>query len=111
MGLGEIIAILIIATLVFGPERLPALAKQAAGFIKTLRQMAENAKSDLVKDFSNEFKDVDLDELRSLDPRQVVRETLLGSSVASSPVASTTGAETRARLQPGERAPYDDEAT
>ena len=50
MGWMEIAAILVVATEVFGPERLPELARQAAGFVRTVKQMADNAKSDLKRE-------------------------------------------------------------
>ena len=47
MGVPEIAVIVVVALLVFGPEKLPEIAKQAGGFVRTLRQMADNAKNDL----------------------------------------------------------------
>lgn len=41
IGLGEIILIFIIALLVFGPERLPELARQTGRFFNQVRGMAD----------------------------------------------------------------------
>ena len=67
----EIGTILVVATLLFGPDRLPGLARQAAQFVRMVRQMADNAKSELSRELGEEFKDVDL---RDLDPRAAVRD-------------------------------------
>ncbi|SKB08774.1 sec-independent translocase [Aeromicrobium choanae] len=104
MGLGwmEIGAILVVAIIVFGPDRLPGLAKQAAQFIRTLRQMAENAKSELGKELGDDFKDLNL---RDLDPRAAVRDVILSDRTTPPPAPSVR------ILRPGEVPPFDAEAT
>lgn len=111
MGFWEIAAILVIAVLVFGPERLPSLAKQAAGFIRTVRQMAETAKADLVKELGDDFTDLNLDELKGLDPRHVVRDTLLGPGTAAGAAEAASRNPGGPPLPPDGKAPFDDEAT
>ena len=103
MGLGwmEIGTILVVAMLVFGPDRLPGLARQAAQFIRTVRQMADNAKAELGRELGDEFKDIDL---RDLDPRAAVRD-VMWSDPTPPPVPSVR------ILRPGEVPPYDPEAT
>lgn len=97
----EIGAIAVVAVIVFGPDRLPGLARQAAQFVKTVRQMAENAKSELGKELGEEFKDINL---RDLDPRAAVRDVIL-SDTTPPPVPSVR------ILRPGEIPPFDSEAT
>lgn len=79
IGLGEISIILVIALLVFGPDRLPAMAKQAASFIRDLRAMVAKARQDLsdsVDDLGIDTKD--LKELANLrNPKSFVRSKLL----------------------------------
>lgn len=103
MGLGwmEIAAIAIVAILVFGPDRLPALARQAAQFVRTVRQMAENAKSELGKELGEDFKDINL---RDLDPRVAVREVMF--SDPTPPAVPSVRI-----LRPDEVPPFDSEAT
>lgn len=103
MGFPEIAVIVVVALLVFGPEKLPEVAKQAGGFVRTLRQMADNAKNDLGREFGQDLTDLDL---RDLDPREVVRRTFLDDT-DTTPAATK---ETRI-LRPGETPPFDPEAT
>ena len=110
LGFGEIAAILIVAIMVFGPDRLPELAKQAAGFLKTFRKMAQDAKTELRKEMGDDFKDLGLNELRSLDPRQVVRDALRDDPApVVAPVNEPRAANTY--LPPGATAPFDEEST
>lgn len=105
MGLGwmEIGTILVVAMLLFGPERLPGLARQAAQFIKVVRRMADDAKSELTKELGDEFKDVNL---RDLDPRTAVREVMF-----SAPPPPMPAAPRQRVLRPGEVPPFDTEST
>ncbi len=102
MGWAEIGVIGVVAMLVFGPERLPDLAKQAGGFLRTVRQMAENAKNDLGREIGHDLTSV---KLRELDPREAIRRTLLDEPEEKRPAAAPRA------LHPGERPPFDTEAT
>ena len=102
MGVPEIGLILVVALLLFGPEKLPELAKQAAGFVRTVRRMADTAKNDLGREMGEDFSDLNL---RDLDPREIVRRNFLDDD--TTPAATK---ETRI-LRPGERPPFDSEAT
>jgi sec-independent protein translocase protein TatB len=103
MGWPEILMIGMVGVIVFGPDKLPDLAKQAGRFIRTVRRMAENAKNDLGREIGEDFSGL---HLRDLDPREVVRKNILGdgdTAVAPSP-------RTR-ELRPDERPPFDPDAT
>jgi sec-independent protein translocase protein TatB len=102
MGVPEVGLILVVALLLFGPDKLPELARQAAGFVRTVRQMADNAKNDLGREMGEDFSDLNL---RDLDPREIVRRNFLDDD--TTPAATK---ETRI-LRPGERPPFDSEAT
>ncbi len=106
MGWPEIAVVLVVALFVFGPEKLPEVARSAARMIRTVRQMAENAKNDLGREMGQDLSDLDL---RSLDPREVVRRTFLDEEDAS------TSSKPRLVIPPtlptGARPPFDDEAT
>lgn len=104
MGAPEIGVIIVVALLVFGPDKLPDLARQAGGFVRTLRRMADDAKDDFGREIGHDLKDMNL---RDLDPREVVRRSMFDESpsIKPSPVR-----ETRI-LRPGEKPPFDSEAT
>ena len=72
MGLGELIAIGVLGLIVFGPDRLPKVAAQAAQFLRQLRDQANDAKASII-----EAADIDpatLKEIRDLDPRKALRD-------------------------------------
>ncbi|WP_344204246.1 sec-independent translocase [Aeromicrobium alkaliterrae] len=106
MGWAEIGVILVVAMLVFGPERLPELAKQAGGFVRTVKQMADNAKNDLGREIGQDLSGL---QLRDLDPREAVRRTFLDEPLLSGGTAAK--AVTSRALRPGEKPPFDAEAT
>ena len=108
MGLPEIGVVLVVGLLVFGPDKLPDLARQAGQFIRTLRQMADNAKNDLGRELGQDLSDLDL---KSLDPREVVRRSLFeDGSTTTSPTPHADLRPPRT-LRPGETPPFDTEAT
>ena len=109
MGLPEIGVILVVGLLVFGPDKLPELARQAGGFVRTIRKMADNAKQDLGRELGQDLSGLDL---KSLDPREVVRRTMFEDDAATSQrPAPPTGLRPPRTLEPGEAAPFDGEAT
>ena len=121
---GEKLLILgIIAVIVLGPERLPEYAKGLANIIKSLRRMANGAKSQMKEELGEDFDDVDWRKLdpRQYDPRRIIREALTEdldfsaekkalqeTAVIATSVAVPTAIET---LGKGEKAPFDSEST
>jgi Tat protein translocase TatB subunit len=79
LGLGEIAIILVVALVVFGPDRLPEMAKQAASFVRDLRKMVANARRDIgvsIQDLG--IDEEDLRTLRQLrNPKAFVRDKVL----------------------------------
>jgi Tat protein translocase TatB subunit len=79
LGLGEIAIILVVALVVFGPDRLPEMAKQAAAFIRDIRKMVANARRDIgvsIQDLG--INEEDLRTLRQLrNPKAFVRDKVL----------------------------------
>ncbi|TDC50459.1 hypothetical protein E1212_14820 [Jiangella ureilytica] len=79
IGIGEVFVLLVVALLVFGPDRLPEMAKQAAGFVRDLRTMVANAR----KDLSGSVGDlgIDKEDLKTLsdlrNPKSFVRSKVL----------------------------------
>jgi sec-independent protein translocase protein TatB len=104
MGWPEIALIGVVAIVVFGPDKLPDLARQAGRMVRTVRQMAENAKNDLGREMGQDLSGLNL---RDLDPREVVRRNILDAQNAP----PTPGATHDRPLHPGEQPPFDGEAT
>jgi sec-independent protein translocase protein TatB len=75
VGPFEMLVLAAVALIVFGPDKLPQLAKDAGRMLRTLRDMAQGARSQLTDELGPEFADFDL---RSLNPRTAIRNALLG---------------------------------
>ncbi|GAA4113318.1 Sec-independent protein translocase protein TatB [Nocardioides fonticola] len=107
IGFLELGVIGVVAMVVFGPERLPDVARQAARMLNQARKMAQSARDELRSELGPEYADL---ELRDLDPRQIVRKHIIEA------MEDIDGEDddVPAGLQPlleGERPPYDLEAT
>ncbi len=112
IGFGELVVIAFLAVLVFGPDKLPDLAKQAGQLVRKLRTFANNARDELRTELGPEFSDL---ELRDLDPRVIVRKHI-AEALADDADGDDEGAVPerkpgRRTLEDGERPPYDLEAT
>ena len=107
MGWPELFVIAVVAMLVFGPDKLPDLARQAGRFVRTVKQMAENAKDDLGREIGQDFSGLNL---RDLDPREVVRRSLLDDDELRKNQAAQK-AVTQKPLGLGEAPPFDGEST
>ena len=70
----EFVLLLVIAVILFGPERLPDLARKAARLLHYLRTIAGNAQQQLSKELGPEFDNVDF---RDLNPKAFVQKHLL----------------------------------
>jgi sec-independent protein translocase protein TatB len=70
----EFVLLLVIAVILFGPERLPDLARKAARLLRYLRTVAGNAQQQLSKELGPEFENVDF---RDLNPRALVQKHLV----------------------------------
>ena len=74
IGIGEFLALAVIALLVLGPDKLPKFAADTARFVRQVRQMANNAKEDVRRELGPELQDISLDDL---NPRSIMRKHLL----------------------------------
>ena len=104
----EIGVILVVAIVVFGPDRLPEMARQAARMLHTLRGFAKSAQDELRSELGPEYADL---KLRDLDPRVAVRKQIMD---AMADLEDEEQAKTRPGQLPlfeGEVPPWDDEAT
>jgi sec-independent protein translocase protein TatB len=75
VGPMEIFVLAIVGIIVVGPDKLPGLAKDAARMLRTLRDMAQGARTQLRDELGPEFADVDL---RNLNPRNAIKRAVLG---------------------------------
>ncbi|MQA80825.1 MAG: hypothetical protein GEV10_20480 [Streptosporangiales bacterium] len=115
VGWGEILVILVVAVIVFGPDKLPKLASDLAKGIRMVRNWAQKAKTELEDEMPAEFRNLDIS---SLHPKTFIRKALLedddplGLDRNQVNGSSTRTAVTEVKtLAPGERAPYDPDAT
>lgn len=107
IGFGEVVVIAFLAVLVFGPDRLPDLAKQAGQMARRVRNFANNARDELRAELGPEYSDL---ELTDLDPRAIVRKHI-AEALADDDDAQAKSRSERPVLPAGERPPYDVEAT
>jgi sec-independent protein translocase protein TatB len=88
IGFGEIVVIVVIALLVFGPDRLPKVAADAARLLRQVRVMAASARKDLV-DAAGLEDDGEMAQtvrdLRDLDPRRAMQGVLSDDPAPSGP--------------------------
>ena len=75
IGPMEFLVLGAVALMVFGPDKLPQLTKDAARMLRTLRDLAQGARSQLTDELGPEFQNFDLN---SLNPRTAIRNALLG---------------------------------
>ena len=126
----KLFVLAVIALIVFGPNELPKILSQAGRTLRDLRRIAEGAKNDLRAGLGPEFADF---EIEDLNPKRFVAKHLFdepngnaGPGAAAPPQGaqgpqgpqgmpgvqpSWQAGGTAALLAPGERAPYDPDAT
>ena len=122
IGLGEILVIGVIGLLVFGPERLPRAAADAAKWLRQLRGMASGARKELADSAGLDLTDAvdSVRELRDLHPRRLAASLLndddddepaprTASGGASGP--STPGTSNPGTSTPAARPAFDPDAT
>jgi sec-independent protein translocase protein TatB len=106
VGLPELAVIILVAVLVFGPDKLPELARQAGQLVRKAKQFADAARDELREELGPEYADL---ELRDLDPRTIVRKHIIEAmNDDDEPRPKRRGLRP---LGEGELPPYDVEAT
>ncbi|MFB7906250.1 sec-independent translocase [Kitasatospora sp. NPDC056076] len=135
----KLLTLAVLAIVVFGPDKLPKLIQDTMGFIRKVRSFADTAKEDIRSELGPDFKDFEFEDLNpktfvrkqlmgdQQDPLGLkdMKESLDIRSVLddkpAAPVNGRTGsvsfekaaapASASAPLQPGERPPFDPDAT
>ena len=106
IGLPEFMVLALLAVFVFGPDRLPDVARQAAKLLRSARTTIAAAKAQVTNELGPEYANLDL---RDLNPRALVQKHLLDWDEDDE---NTPPARPGHRpLESGEEAPYDYEAT
>lgn len=108
IGLPELVVIVFVAVLVFGPDRLPEFARQAGRMVRQLRKLAQSAQSQLREELGPEYADL---KLTDLDPRQAIRQHILEAIADLDEEERAKLAATTEALPKGERPPFDPDAT
>ena len=100
------LTIALVAVLVFGPDKLPDLARQAGRFARQLRTFAHAARDELRTELGPEYADL---QLRDLDPRVIVRKHIM-EAMNEDDDAEPVRRRQRP-LREGEAPPFDLDAT
>ena len=112
LSIPKLLILAVIALVIFGPNELPKLASQAGRALRDLRRIADGAKNDLREGLGPEFSDFDIEDL---NPKRFVAKHLFddvnGDSARAAATASAGPVQSGPLLAPGERAPYDPDAT
>ncbi|MFE9169362.1 sec-independent translocase [Streptomyces kebangsaanensis] len=69
----ELVTIVIVAVLVFGPDKLPKVIQDVTRTIRKIRDFSESAKQDIRSELGPEFKDF---EFEDLNPKTFLRKQL-----------------------------------
>ncbi|MCX4548413.1 sec-independent translocase [Streptomyces sp. NBC_01387] len=73
----EIVTLVVLAVIVFGPDKLPKLIQDVTRTIRKIREFSESAKEDIRTELGPEFKDF---EFEDLNPKTFVRKQLMDGS-------------------------------
>lgn len=104
----EMAVIAFVAVLVFGPDKLPELARQAGQMLRKARTFANSARDELRSELGPEYADL---ELRDLDPRTIVRKHIVEAMEDADKEAAAPKRRGLRPLLDGEVPPYDSDAT
>ena len=115
----EFMALIGLAVVILGPERLPEYAAKLGRLVRQARAMAEGAKGQLREQMGPEFDDIDWRQYdpRQYDPRRIVREALLDPSPTETAAAAAAAATvptystTLPTRDPSKPTPFDVDAT
>ncbi|MFI0237317.1 sec-independent translocase [Streptomyces sp. NPDC016845] len=69
----EVVTLVVLAVLVFGPDKLPKLIQDVSRTIRKIREFSDSAKEDIRSELGPEFKDF---EFEDLNPKTFIRKQL-----------------------------------
>ncbi|MCX4805562.1 sec-independent translocase [Streptomyces sp. NBC_01214] len=73
IGALELVTIVVLGILVFGPDKLPKVIQDVTGFIRKVRAFSDSAKHDIRSELGPDFKDF---EFEDLNPKTFIRKQL-----------------------------------
>ncbi|MFF8608615.1 sec-independent translocase [Streptomyces sp. NPDC015346] len=76
LGILELVTLVVLAVLIFGPEKLPKVIQDVSRFVRKVRDFSESAKQDIRTELGPEFKDF---EFEDLNPKTFLRKQLEGN--------------------------------
>ncbi|MFD7404849.1 sec-independent translocase [Streptomyces sp. NPDC059866] len=135
----ELVTLIVLAVLVFGPDKLPKVIQDVMRTVRKIREFSESAKQDIRQELGPEFKDF---EFEDLNPKTFIRkqmdnddlglkeirngfdlkkemaevtDAVQGRDTETSTTPSASPASSGARVdmtkKPDERPPFDADAT
>ena len=69
----ELVTLVVLAVLVFGPDKLPKMIQDVSRTIRKIREFSDSAKADIRGELGPEFKDF---EFEDLNPKTFIRKQL-----------------------------------
>ncbi|MGW0968892.1 sec-independent translocase [Streptomyces sp. NPDC002516] len=69
----ELVTLVVLAVLVFGPDKLPKLIQDVSRTIRKIREFSDSAKADIRDELGPEFKDF---EFEDLNPKTFIRKQM-----------------------------------
>ncbi len=108
IGLPELMVIIVVAVVVFGPDRLPDFARQAGRLVRQVRAFTQSARDDIRAELGPEFAEF---ELTDLDPRRAMRKYIQDAWDETDDDAVAPSGAGQRPLEDGELPPYDSDAT
>ncbi|MFF1689666.1 MULTISPECIES: sec-independent translocase [unclassified Streptomyces] len=73
IGLPELLTLIVLGVLVFGPDKLPKVIQDVTRTIRKIREFSDSAKRDIREELGPEFKDF---EFEDLNPKTFIRKRL-----------------------------------
>ncbi|MGY1605508.1 twin-arginine translocase TatA/TatE family subunit [Geodermatophilus sp. SYSU D00815] len=77
IGWGEIVVLALAALFVFGPERLPGLAREAAAGLRRVREALTDVRGQVDETLGDEFAGLKTLDVRRYTPKNLIRDHLL----------------------------------
>ena len=82
IGWGEIAVLALAALLIFGPDRLPSVAHDAASALRRARSAATGLRGQIDDGLADDFAALHAFDLGRYRPKELIREHLLGTEDA-----------------------------